>query len=252
MVQEAQEAQEVQEAQWFQVGSEGEKKAQKIAEEQEAARGPSRFWLKPGKSAKLTFLDTMGFYLTEHNLQIGGKFFNFFTCRADFSECPLCEAGHGKSYVAIYTVIDHSTFVSKKTGKEYKNTKKLLVAKKAVQTKLARRRESLDGDLTHAVFSFSRDASKECSTGEDIEVIKRLTKEDVLSFKPAGMSDEDWLAPFDYRELFAPKSVEELRRLVGQAAPVGSNDSAGGDAHPFSIGADVTTLGENQAIEALL
>jgi hypothetical protein len=210
---------------WYKKGTEGLEDSKKFQEEVLAGFGPRRFWLPIGKSAKVTFLDTEGFYFYEHNIKTG-KMFEPYTCLHDFSECPLCEAGHRPSSVCAYTIIDHSEFTSEKTGKTYKHIKRLLVVKSAVINKLARRREGLDGNLTYGVFIFSRDKKEECATGEDIEFIKRNDKKDVLRFKPkdAKESDEEWLKPFDYAQLFAPKSIEELRVIAGQKAPVGAVD----------------------------
>lgn len=213
-------------AQWFKTGNDGLEQAHKIQEELASQYGPMRFWIKPGTSAKLTFLDTEGFYFNEHNLKQDGKWGNYYTCLKDFSECPLCDAGERAGYVCAYTVLDHSEYTSQKTGKVIKNQKKLLVVRPAVMNKLARRRESLEGNLTYGLFMFSRDKKEECNTGEDIEFVKRLDASQVLKFKPQGanISDEEFLAPFDYLKLFAPKSVDELRKIAGSAAPVGSDN----------------------------
>lgn len=214
-------------AEWYQTGSAGYDRAQRLQEEQQEKYGPMRFWLKPGNSAKLTFLDTEGFYFNEHNLKLEGRWGNFFTCLRDFSECPLCDSGDRSGYVCAYTVIDHSEYETK-SGKKIKNQKKLLVVRPAVMNKLARRRETLEGNLKHGLFLFSRDGQQECSTGEDIEFLKRLSPEDIVRFKPKDgkTSDEEWLAPFDYMKLFAPKSVDELRKVAGQAPPVGADGYA--------------------------
>ena len=210
-------------AEWYQTGNTGYERSKQIQEEQQAQYGPMRFFIKPGNSAKLTFLDTEGFYFNEHNLKINGKWGNHFTCRKDFSECPLCDSGDRSGYVCAYTVIDHSEYETK-NGRKVKNQKKLLVVRPAVMNKLARRREALEGNLTYGLFLFSRDKKEECATGEDIEFIKRMEQSNLLKFKPANMSDEEFLAPFHYMKLFAPKSVEELRKIVGQAPPVGSDN----------------------------
>ena len=213
-------------AEWYKTGGDGYEKSKQLEEERAASYGPSRFWLKPGTSAKVTFLDTEGFYFHEHNLKINGKWGNFYTCLKDFNECPICESGDTSGYVCAYTIIDHSEYESQKSGKIFKNQKRLLVVRPAVMNKLARRRESLEGNLTHGLFLFSRDKKEECNTGEDIEFLKRLPVESILKFKPkeGNISDEDWLKPFDYMQLFAPKSVDELRKIVGQNPPVGADN----------------------------
>lgn len=215
-------------ATWYQTGKEGFETAQKKIEESRSQYGPMRFWLKQGGSAKITFLDSEGFYFSEHNLKINGKWGNYFTCTKDFSECPLCEAGERPGYMCAYTIIDHSEYETKQ-GRKIKNQKKLLVVRPQVMNKLARRREALEGNLQYALFRFSRDGAQECSTGEDIEYVKRLSKADLVKFKPADchMTDEEWLKPFDYMTLFAPKSVDELRKISGQAAPVGADNFQG-------------------------
>jgi hypothetical protein len=209
---------------WYKTGDAGYAEAQRVQEEQKRAFGPMRFWLDAGKSAKVTFLDTQGFYFNEHHLQINGRWGNYFTCRRDFDECPLCESGHKVGYVCAFTCIDHSEWTHAKTGTVYKNQKKLLVVRSAVINKLVRRREALQGNLTYALFLFTRDKKEEVGTGADIEYIKRLSPSDLIKFKPRDSkeSDEDWLKPFNYLELFAPKSVEELRKIAGQPAPVGA------------------------------
>lgn len=210
---------------WYQRGAEGESRSQEIVEDREKSFGPRRVWLKEGTSAKLTFLDSEGFYFYEHNLYLNGRWTNWFTCRRDFDECPICDSGKHPSYVCVYTVIDHSEYVDKK-GVVHKNEKKLLVTKSGVQPKIARRKQALEnGDLTFSVFQFTRDKREEASTGEDIEYLRTLTRDEILAnFKPANMSDEEFLKPFDYYELFEPLPVEKLRQVVGQRV-VGQEDN---------------------------
>jgi hypothetical protein len=210
------------EAKWFQTGQKGEKRAEQIAEEQ-AKNSVTRLWLPVGKSALVTFLDSDGFYFYEHQLKINGSWRNWYTCLRDMSECPICDTGDRSSYVAAYTIIDHSKYTSKRTGKEIKNVKKLLILKSTVQAMWARRKEEVGGDLTQCVFKLFRDKAEHTSTGEDVQFKKKLEKEQILKFKPQGMSDEEWLAPFNYVEIFKPLSVDKLRKLTGQKV-VGSDE----------------------------
>jgi hypothetical protein len=211
-------------ASWYQTGNKGLETARRLQEERAAQYGPMRFWLKPGASAKITFLDTEGFYFNEHELCFNGKWGNYFTCLRDFSECPLCDGTESKPvYGCAYTIIDHSKYEGK--NGIIQNQKKLLVVRTAVINKLARRRETLEGNLTYGLFLFFRDSKDECRTGEDIEFVKRISPKDLVRFKPKDSkeNDETWLKPFDYMELFKPKSVEELRKLAGQKPPVGAD-----------------------------
>ena len=56
------------------------------------------------------------------------------------------------------------------------------------------------------------------------------------------MSDEEWLAPFDYMTLFAPKSVEELRKISGQNPPVGADDYKGASIPKDAVEADEASI----------
>lgn len=214
-------------AEWYRQGKDGLEEAERIEKEIEARRNmPLRFWLPVGESATLTFLDSAGFYFYEHQVKKDGHWRNWYTCVRDFEpECPLCDAGHQSSYVTAYTVIDHREYVSQKDGKRYGNIKKLFVAKRNVNKKLVRRRdEDLDGDLTFAVLKFTRDTRDDPSTGSDIVVRKKLTREEVLRFKPAEMSEAEWLAPINYIEVFKPLTVDQLRRISRGAAPAGTEE----------------------------
>jgi hypothetical protein len=236
---------------WYQTGNEGLETAKRIQEEQAAGYGPMRFFLKPGNSAKVTFLDTEGFYFNEHNLFINNRWGNFYTCLRDFSECPMCDAGFKPGYVCAYTILDHSKYEGKNGIIQHR--KKLLVVRPSVMNKLARRRETLEGNLTLAVLRFTRDSKDECNTGEDIEFAKRLSREDVLKFKPSDSkeSDEEFLKPYDYMTLFAPKPVEELRRVSGQSAPVGAEDYGSSASSGAAIPPNAMSVNE-QSLDAML
>ena len=218
-------------AKWYRTGKEGEERSKEFVKERyEKSATSYRFYLKPGNEAKVTFLDSKGFYLAEHNLKIGGRWGNYYTCLQEFDNCPLCDSGSNPSYICVYTVIDHSKYESKKTpGKIITNQKRLMVVKSRAHDKLKDRRDNqADGDLTYGVFRFKRYTKEECSTGEDILFVKKLPVEVLQKFIPADLPQEereDYLKPFDYMKLFAPKTAEELRRVVGAAAPVGSLSS---------------------------
>ena len=70
---------------------------------------------------------------------------------------------------------------------------------------------------------------------ENFEFQKKLTKEQLMKLAPkdGDISAADWLKPYNYEELFAPKSPEELRKLIGQAPPVGADREASEDELPF-------------------
>lgn len=213
---------------WFKTGKDGRKQSKQVDEEQKqrrASAGIQRFWQEADSSGKVTFLDNPDFFLNEHNINIGGKWFNYFTCLKDFDTCPLCESGDKPAYAVVCTVIDHRKYTDSE-GKERVNEKKLFVARgKARQILLKRLEEKHEGDMAGCVYEVGRGTTKtEASTGEDFDFLqKKLTKKQLKSFIPKG-GKEDAIKPFDYEEVMAPKKVSELRKLVGAETPVGSED----------------------------
>ncbi len=230
---------------WFKTGDEGVEEAKKFDEDAARRRAEAmdenvvakkrRFWLPPDKSAVITFLDSPQFFLREHQLFIGGSWQNYETCLSDFDNCPLDEAGMKPSYVVAATVIDHTEFVLKRgpnAGTRVKDQKRLIVFKSTARLKILKQKERQNDDLTYCQFEATRYKATECSTSEDFSYIKTLTPEEVKAFAPAtviGKSGQpepvdpaDWIKPFNYPEVFKPKSADELRALVGGIAPVGS------------------------------
>lgn len=230
---------------WFKTGEEGVKEAEKFDKDAARRRAEAmdenvvakkrRFWLPPDKSAIITFLDSPSFFCREHQLHIGGSWQNYETCLSDFDNCPLDEAGLKPSYVVVATIIDHTEFVLKKgpnAGTLIKNQKRLIVCKSTARLKLLKQKERREGDLTYCQFEATRYTPKECSTSEDFQYIKTFTLEEVKAFAPAtlmGKSGQqepvdpaEWIKPFNYPEVFKPKSADELRALIGGIAPVGS------------------------------
>jgi len=219
---------------WYLKGKNGWKKAQQVDEEakaRQAARGPLRFWLEPDSSAKVTFLDTPSFFIYEHNLQLDGKWGNYFTCLKDFDTCPLCESGDRSSFAVVGTVISHKPWKDR-DGNVHKNTKMLFVARGKARDRVKKQIERRK-DLKFCLYEISRGSSKnESSVGEDFEFIRKLSQKTLLKLVPEGEDPKEWLRPFDYEEVLAPKDPAELRKLVGLEDPVGSGEEIEDD--PFA------------------
>jgi hypothetical protein len=130
----------------------------------------------------------------------------------------------------VFSVIDHAEYESKKNpGRIIRNTKKLLVLRSTARKKILRKRDQHDGDLTYVRMSTHRDDAKECSTGEDFEIVNTYTKQEVMAMAPTeymgkAITPEAWIEPFDYVKIFAPKKASQLDRILGRVAPVGSGD----------------------------
>jgi hypothetical protein len=209
---------------WYKVGDDGAQAAKQDDEKRQSDfDSPRRFWLKPDTSTKMIFLDSIGFFFREHQLKIGGSWMNWETCISDLGEedCPICEAGFKYSYVAGFTIIDLSKYVSK-SGKKVTASKKLLMLKAGARNKILKRKEKLDNDLTGCVFDVTRFTSKECSTGEDFDFLKRATIDEIKELCPEGVDPVEFITPFEYAKLFKPKTVDELRKVIGASAPIGA------------------------------
>ena len=219
---------------WYQKGTEGAE-AVKDFEDDRASKfgGAYRLWIPAGASTEFTFLDTEGFFFKEHNYYHNRSWMNWETCLQDIGEedCPFCEAGIRVYYECVFSVIDHAEYESKKNpGRIIKNTKKLLVLRSTARKKILRKRDQHNGDLQFVRMSTHRDDSKECSTGEDFEVIKTQTKAEVMAYAPTefmgqAITPESWIEPFEYVKLFAPKKAVQLERIIGRVSPAGSGDA---------------------------
>ena len=245
---------------WFQQGAEGAQRANEDEEDRQRKSGAYRLWLPAGGSTNITFLDTEGFFFREHNFFANGSWQNWETCIQDIGEedCPFCEAGVKYYYECVFTIIDHAEYVSKKTQKLVKDTKKLLVLRSTARKKVLRKKEAQGGDLTFCQFSVNRDTAQECSTGEDFEFIKRATREEVLRYAPTeymgrAIAADEWIKPFDYVALFQPKKAEQLRRMLGrvsQPADGGGNQPALGSRTEASQ--DPVGSGDRPSVTSLL
>ena len=150
-----------------------------------AQRGTRRFWLPNTETAKVTFVDTPYFFVHEHNRKEEGKFFNFYTCIKEVDVCPMCEEGDKSSYVLAATIINHKPFEDRE-GNVHRHQKQLIVFKGKARDRMIRQLEKRD-DIRFCVYEFHRGSGKtECGTGEDIEFVGRLKKEQLLKLVPEG------------------------------------------------------------------
>lgn len=193
-----------------------------------------RFFVPEGKDASITFVDgdlvegvlDIPFYY-EHNVNMNGKWGNFFICTQDEEPCPVCEGGLNPSYVGIMTVIDHSSYVSSKDNKTYKDQVRLFVAKReTVKTlqKLAAKR----GGLAGCRFDVSRTGDKSPSVGNVFDFTEKITPAQIEKLYGAEKAK-----PINYEEylggMYMP--AKELRKLGfgSSMPPVGSESASEAD-----------------------
>lgn len=239
---------------WYATGKDGMTKSKQEDEAMKQRREqrkdmPWRFRLDSNEEhVKGTFLDSPKFFFREHNLKIGGKFGNYFTCLSDYESCPL-DSGDNPSYVVAGTIIDHREYEDSK-GETHKNQKRLFIAKGKARERIVRLLES-KGSLEFCVVEFSRGSSPtECSTGEDIQFVRQLKKDQLKGFIPKGETLK-WLEPWDYEKIFAPKPVEELRKMVGMAPPIGAGEESS-EKETSGKGKGKVTEKESDSIDDLL
>lgn len=216
---------------WFLTGEAGAqaKQAQDKSVALKRERYASRFMMKPmEENVKIVFLDgsvpvankiAAPIYIYEHNLEMNGRFGNFFTCLKDITNpdaknlCPICKTdmkGSNSSLVAYFTVIDTRSFTSEKTGQTTQNRRVLYPAKANMIYKLNDLIKK-HGSLRGLVFKVKRFTGKESNSGTDLEFIGRI-KEDKLQkqFKET--------APLDYAKILAPMAPEELASFGFESA----------------------------------
>jgi hypothetical protein len=194
-----------------------------------------RFWVPKDKESSITFLDgdltpdgllENPFYY-EHNINLAGKWNNFFICTQDEEPCPICQGGASASYVAVFTVIDHSEYISKTDGQLKKDVVKLLVAKMD-SVKLLQKYALKRGGLRGCRFDVTRTGDKSPSIGSAFDFTEKLVEADLVK-KYAERS-----APINYNEMLSSLylNAKELRKLgfgssagpVGGEAPMSSED----------------------------
>jgi AT hook motif len=199
------------------------------AEARKAARGPMAWWLPKETTGKLTFLDTPRFFVYLHNVKIGESYNNRFTCIREIDDCPICAEGHYSAYCCVGTVVSHKAWVDRE-GRKHRNQRQLIIFKgRQTIDKLLKQIERREGDLKYCTYEFARGSSPtEVSIGSDWEFLKRLSPKGLLSLRPADADEKgtDWLKPFDYETIFAPKTPAELRKILGLEDPVGSEEDS--------------------------
>lgn len=209
---------------WFFTGDDAEKYLKQEAKRQEVEEKRRkedqknkvyRFYLPVGAETQITFVDDithpdgyrLPFVVKEHQVQLRGDWKNWFTCLADIrtsvgesKECPPCKIGNFPSVISAYTVIDHSVWEDKK-GKVHQDEIKLFAAKSKTVKQLEKFLAKY-GTLRGLKFDVSRTDSQKAAVGDTFIV------DEQVELKPD-------IQPLDYKAIFQPKSVEELKDILG-------------------------------------
>ncbi|ATS92312.1 hypothetical protein DLP05_057 [Stenotrophomonas phage vB_SmaS_DLP_5] len=230
---------------WLKTGADSAKAAEQAKAEAEAKKAEMgnmfRFFIKKGEDARITFVDgelsSQGFLLPprfyEHTVMFNGNWTNF-VCPEKTSpelghKCPLCETGDYASLVALFTVVDHRTYKSPTTGKTYKDTTKLFVAKSGTYemlNKIAIKRDGLIG----CTFDVSRMGDKAPAVGSMFDFVEKNDPEKLKGVWTRSYKDkdgkevtEDSFKVADYDKEIVFRTGDELRALgFGKGAHTGS------------------------------
>jgi len=194
----------------------------------ESQKGAYRFWLPKGSETQITFvdgdLDEFGNFATpmfyEHNLKINGRWGNTFVCTSSDEPCPICEEGTNAYTAAVFTIIDHSTYTSKKDGKDYSDQIKLLVVKAGTRKDLLRL-ATKRGGLAGCTFDVSRkNEDKSPAVGDLFDFCQKLTPEQM---------EKKWekkAVPLNYAEEITYLTADEIRSALGSSTPAAMATSA--------------------------
>lgn len=199
-----------------------------------------RFFIQdPGKEARITFVDgalgPQGFLVPprfwEHNLNLGGKWGNYFVCPektmpAAGHKCPICASGDVAYLAALFTIIDHREFTAS-DGKVYKDQPRLLVAKPQSFEMLNKVAVALGG-LSCVTFNVGRSTKKAASIGDiyinvakgDLQELRMAHKFSIVDEKT---KQEQWYTKFavaDYGTEITFRTPDELLKL-GLGKPAG-------------------------------
>lgn len=205
------------------------------AEEKAKLRGiqrANRFWVKEGNTAVLTFLDGeldsdgvlfLPVYY-EHNVQLNGKWGNFYACTQDNEPCPICEGGASAALVGLVTVIDHSEYTDKQ-GVVHKDQVRLFAAKRETMKQL-QMMATKRGGLRGCSFDVARTGDKSASVGNVFDFNGKLTEQQLV----AKFGDK--AVPMDYDTALASINypAKELRKMGfgSMKGPVGSESDDDG------------------------
>ena len=157
------------------------------------------------------------FMVREHQFRIDGDWKNWFTCISRGGDCAPCQKGNGSYQIAVYTIIDHTEWEDR-SGNLHKDEVKLLCVKTSTTTFRAlekRAKRAKKNGLRGVKFEVERSSDRSVNVGDLYEYVDTVDL------------PED-LKPFNYLELFAPKTSEELASIWRSSddAPVEAGDEA--------------------------
>ena len=242
---------------WYNTGFQG------MAQEQarlDSSYGPPRFWVKPGETKDLVFIDDEPVCVHEHNPKIDGKYQNNFTCVSGIHDDVVCCMKLGlqsRYYIGYLTIVDCSEWSDGK-GNKHQFEMRLIGAKLRTLKKFRRKKDDRT-TLIGCMYRAAREDDKSSSCGDEFEfqrqvdmdklftvatykgkklvdlwaeaegdAEKMVSLQRVFQLKPDANGKLPRMVPlFNYMEALKPKTPAELRILLG-AAEVDDRSRGGG------------------------
>lgn len=226
-----------------------------------ADNSPRTFYMPANVTKRIIFLDAAPFTFWQHSLYDitkSGKDKEICLKKNRIAqECPICDKEMWASMIGYFTVVDMGDvkrgpngvtlegWTSDK-GVVYQFGKKLLGAKRGgkdkpgVLKKIARLAEK-HGDLTGCVFDVYRSGGKTETCGDEWDFVEKIEPGKIADYlKANGATDENVtdLTPFNYTEVFEPKTVDELKAIVNGGSTGGSWEGSSGFGASPSAGGD--------------
>lgn len=153
-------------------------------DEGEKEKGEGRFWMKPGTTRRIAFVDDVPLVLYEHEI-FNGETVERFVCTED-EKCPMCIAKVKRNLVGLFEIIDLDGFKGRDGHIHGAGRHLWLAAKKRVLKRLKLKHEKLKG-LKGKIFEVSRiddEYSSSCGdefeyTGETLQSVEKRFPEEI-------------------------------------------------------------------------
>ena len=218
---------------WAKTGWGGVDEAEQQAQDAAKEWGPRRFWMPPETSKRIMFLDDEPFGFWEHAVKLNGHWRNYFVCLTRNGIEGSCVLDNVRAqnlyYIGFLTAVDFSAWTNDR-GETYQYDTKLYGAKlgskdKPGILKKLRRLKERHGGLCGRIFDVYRTGSKSEAIGDEFNLVESIDPREIHSYArslgvdPGPRTEQtpqgkNWV-PFNYAELFKPKSNAEIQKVLG-------------------------------------
>jgi len=173
------------------------------------AKGPNEFGVRDDRG-KIVFLDTEGFFIKEHNLQIDGKWGNHYTCTQDREPCEVCQQRNDRAgLVGFWSIIDTRKYRRQSDG-EISHFRKSLFPAKSTTIELIEELAKEKGNLRGVVVEMRRIGDKEPAVGSQVKYLGRISEAKLKKMFGQGENGPEMITKYDYMEKLAPPESAEL------------------------------------------